>query len=45
MVSGGLLKSENREMLLVDADPEALLRRMHSYVAPMVTQWIHQGEE
>ena len=45
MVEQGFLKSAAREMLLVDADPEALLQRMQSYVAPGVTKWIQKGEE
>ncbi|MBT8083473.1 MAG: TIGR00730 family Rossman fold protein [Gammaproteobacteria bacterium] len=33
------LRDENRDMLLVDADPAALIRRFERYTAPHVEKW------
>ena len=35
----GFLRSENREMLLVDANPAALVRQFERYAAPQVDKW------
>ncbi len=35
----GFLRDENRDMLLVDADPAALIRRFERYTAPHVEKW------
>jgi uncharacterized protein (TIGR00730 family) len=39
-VSEGFMKQEHREMLLVSEDPEVLLERLRSYVAPKIEKWI-----
>lgn len=41
MVKFGLLKPINRDMLLVESDPEVLLKRMGNYQAPAVPKWIN----
>lgn len=38
----GFLKPEHRDMLLLDADPAALLDRLQAWQAPTVTKWIGQ---
>ena len=35
----GFLRDENREMLMIDADPAALVRRFERYTAPQVEKW------
>jgi uncharacterized protein (TIGR00730 family) len=40
MVSKGLLKAVNRDMLLVDTNADALLDKMRKYKAPEVGKWI-----
>jgi uncharacterized protein (TIGR00730 family) len=35
----GFLRNENREMLLVDEDPAALVRQFERYAAPHVEKW------
>jgi uncharacterized protein (TIGR00730 family) len=40
MVSNGLLKQVNRDMLLVADNAEVLLQMMGEYVAPNVTKWL-----
>lgn len=35
----GFLRTENREMLLVDANPAALVRQFERYAAPHVDKW------
>ena len=35
----GFLRTENREMLLVDANPAALVRQFERYAAPQVDKW------
>jgi uncharacterized protein (TIGR00730 family) len=35
----GFLRDENRDMLLVEADPVALLQRLERYTAPHVEKW------
>jgi uncharacterized protein (TIGR00730 family) len=37
--SEGFLRDENRDMLLVDSDPAALVRRFEHYAAPRVEKW------
>jgi uncharacterized protein (TIGR00730 family) len=39
----GFIRSEHRDMLLVEKDPETLLDRFAAHVAPAVPKWI--GEE
>ncbi len=36
----GFLRSENRDMLLVDADAAGLLRQFETYTAPQVQKWV-----
>ena len=40
--SEGFLKPEHRDMLLLDADPAALLDGLQAWQAPTVTKWIGQ---
>lgn len=40
MVSKGLLKAVNRDMLLVDTNADALLDKMRKYKAPEVGKWM-----
>ena len=35
----GFLRRENRDMLLVDADPVGLIRKFERYTAPRVEKW------
>ena len=35
----GFLRSENRNMLLVDADPAGLIQQFERYAAPHVEKW------
>ncbi len=35
----GFLRRENRQMLLADADPEALISRFRAYAAPAMDKW------
>jgi predicted Rossmann-fold nucleotide-binding protein len=44
MVLEGLLKQENREMLLISDSIEGLLDKMENYEAPEVTKWIQKNE-
>ncbi|MNT69961.1 LOG family protein YvdD [compost metagenome] len=44
MVVEGLLKQENREMLLISDSIEELLDKMDNHVAPEVTKWINKNE-
>jgi len=44
MVEEGLLKSENRAMLLVGDTIEELIEKMQKYEAPMVQKWIERDE-
>jgi len=44
MVIEGLLKQENREMLLISDSIEDLLDKMENYEAPEVTKWIDKNE-
>ncbi|MDR6737113.1 TIGR00730 family Rossman fold protein [Sphingobacterium sp. 2149] len=44
MVEEGLLKSENRAMLLVADTIEELIEKMQQYEAPMVPKWIERDE-
>lgn len=37
--SEGFLRTENRDMLLVDDDPAALVRKFERYAAPHVEKW------
>jgi len=40
MVKEGFLKQENRDMVLIDEDPEQLLIKMENYTAPKVSKMI-----
>ncbi len=44
MVEQGLLRAENRAMLLVADNIEELLEKMENYQAPAVSKWIHKNE-
>ncbi|MGO3108636.1 MAG: TIGR00730 family Rossman fold protein [Sphingobacterium sp.] len=44
MVEQGLLRPENRSMLLVADTIERLLEKMENYTAPAVSKWIHKNE-
>lgn len=44
MVHEGLLKQENRDMLLISDTIEELLDEMENYTAPTVTKWIDKNE-
>lgn len=44
MVHEGLLRPENREMLLVGQTIEELLDKMENYAPPAVTKWIEKNE-
>jgi uncharacterized protein (TIGR00730 family) len=44
MVSAGLLKEINYNMLLVNANIEQLLHQMDNYVAPVVSKWITEDK-
>ena len=43
-VNEGFLREAHRAVLLVDADPEALLDRMAGFRPPRVEKWIDRGE-
>lgn len=45
MVARGFLKQGNRDMLLVDADIDRLLEKMHQYEAPLTGKWIGRKED
>ncbi len=45
MVSQGLLKQQNFDMLLVEDDIAMLLERMRAYQPIAVPKWIHKGQE
>ncbi|MFD2598226.1 TIGR00730 family Rossman fold protein [Sphingobacterium corticis] len=45
MVVSGLLKAENRDMLLVSDNIEDLLAKMNAYEAPTVTKWLDKKED
>ncbi len=40
MVARRLLKSEHREMVMVEQDPQQLLRQFENYQAPAVAKWL-----
>lgn len=44
MVQEGFLRASNQEMLLVDANIENLIEKMHSYQAPATPKWISKGQ-
>lgn len=44
MVEQGLLRPENRSMLLVADTIERLLEKMENYTPPAVSKWIHKNE-
>ena len=44
MVSKGLLKDVNQQMLLVSDDIDDLLNKMNNYKAPTVGKWIDKRE-
>lgn len=43
-VTQGFLAASHRAMVLVDDDPEALLRRMRTYEPPELPRWIDRDE-
>jgi uncharacterized protein (TIGR00730 family) len=43
-VNEGFLREAHRAVLLVDADPEALLDRMAGFTPPRVEKWMDRGE-
>jgi hypothetical protein len=44
MVREGFLSESHRAMVVVEAEPEALLGRLRAYEAPLVHQWIGAGQ-
>lgn len=44
MVEQGLLKQQNREILLIDPNPANLVARMHDYRPGQVEKWIDSGQ-
>lgn len=44
MVREGFLSRSHRSMVRLEAEPEALLEALRSYVAPSVPRWIDAGE-
>ncbi len=44
MVAQGLLKEQNRSMVLISDNIPDLLNQMRNYVAPTVGKWIHKKE-
>jgi uncharacterized protein (TIGR00730 family) len=45
MVDEGFLQPATRQMLLIESEPERLLDRMHTYMAPAVTRWMREGDQ
>jgi uncharacterized protein (TIGR00730 family) len=43
-VADGFLRPQHRAMVLVEAEADALLGRMASYVAPVVTKWMSRAD-
>jgi uncharacterized protein (TIGR00730 family) len=44
VVAAGFLRDAHRSMLMVDDDPEALVRRMQDYRPPVVEKWIGRDQ-
>ena len=44
MVEQALLKPQNREILLVDPNPQNLVARMQEYLPTQVEKWIDKGQ-
>jgi predicted Rossmann-fold nucleotide-binding protein len=44
MVASGFLKESHRSMVIVETDPDALLRRFSSYRPPDTPKWIKPSE-
>ena len=42
-VAERFIRAEHRDLVLVDADPEALLEKLIAYRAPTVEKWIDRG--
>jgi len=40
MTSAGFLRSEHRDMILIDEDPEALLDRLAAWTPPKIQKWL-----
>jgi uncharacterized protein (TIGR00730 family) len=40
----GFMSRAHRDMVIVEEDPEAMLRRLRSYVAPTTPRWIESGQ-
>ena len=43
-VSEGFVRKLHRSLILVERDPESLLRKMMSYKSPVLDRWIERGE-
>lgn len=44
MVDEGFLKPQNREMMLADSDPEALLTKLREFAPVSIPKWLHAGQ-
>ncbi len=44
MVEEGFLKPQNREMMLADSDPEALLTKLREFAPVSIPKWLHAGQ-
>jgi hypothetical protein len=44
VVSRGFVKPIHRAMLIVEQDPDALIRAVRAYEPPVVDKWIRAGE-
>ena len=44
MTHEGFMSRPQRDMILVEEDPEALVRRLRAYEGPAVPRWIVPGE-
>jgi uncharacterized protein (TIGR00730 family) len=44
MVSRGFLSGPNRDLVLVESEPERLLQRLESYQPPKTAKWIDRSE-
>jgi uncharacterized protein (TIGR00730 family) len=44
MVNRGFLSEPNRDLVLVESEPERLLQRLESYQPPKTAKWIDRSE-
>ena len=44
MVDEGFLKPQNREMMLADSDPEALLTKLRQFAPVSIPKWLHADQ-